>query len=142
MSEERQLQKTTGRASPFLEPAETIRAAAWGHASELGVVSTAADLARFYTALLSGQLLPPPLLRQMLATFPGSGYGLGVMAVHTPCGGAWGHNGDFPGYISDAFTTRGGTRQAIVLANSDVNGITQESTDVDIAIVAGLCGHP
>ena len=30
MSEEQQLQKTTGQASPFLEPAETIRAAARG----------------------------------------------------------------------------------------------------------------
>jgi len=30
MSEEQQLQKTTGWASPFLEPAETIRSAAWG----------------------------------------------------------------------------------------------------------------
>ena len=29
MSEEQQLQKTTGWASPFLEPAETIRSAAW-----------------------------------------------------------------------------------------------------------------
>lgn len=87
------------------------------------------------------QLLPPPLLRQMLTTFPGSGYGLGVMAVHTPCGGAWGHDEDFPGYFSNAFTTRGDAWQAIVLVNSDVNGITQEPTDAYTAVVAGLCGH-
>ena len=52
-----------------------------------------------------------------------------------------GHDGDFPGYFSNAFTTRRGARQAIVLANSDVNGITQEQTDAYTAVVAGLCGH-
>ena len=108
-----------------------------------GVVSTAADLARFYAALLSGQLLPAPLLHQMLTTFPGSWYGLGIMSVRTPCGGAWGHTGDFPGYFSNAFTTRGGTRQAIVLVNEDVNTLTaQQQADINTAVAAGLCGHP
>jgi D-alanyl-D-alanine carboxypeptidase len=109
-----------------------------------GVVSTAGDLARFYTALLSGQLLPPRLLHQMLTTFPGSWYGLGIQSVRTPCGGAWGHDGDFPGYFSNAFTTLGGTRQAIVLANAELNSplTTQQKTDIQLAVVAGLCGHP
>ena len=35
MSEERQLQKMTESAGPFLERGETIRAAAWGPSSEL-----------------------------------------------------------------------------------------------------------
>src|SRR5215831_5946164 len=35
MSEERQLQKMTEAAGVFLEPGETIRAAAWGPSSEL-----------------------------------------------------------------------------------------------------------
>jgi D-alanyl-D-alanine carboxypeptidase len=113
-----------------------------------GVVSTAGDLARFYTALLFGQLLPPPLLRQMLTTIPiptvpGGRYGLGILSVHTPCGIAWGHNGDFPGYYSNAFTTRGGGRQAIVLVNADYSTLTaQQFADVGAAVLAGLCGHP
>jgi hypothetical protein len=44
MSEEQQLQKTTGWASPFLEPAETIRAAAWEPSSELGYLRGSARL--------------------------------------------------------------------------------------------------
>ena len=110
-----------------------------------GVVSTAGDLARFYTALLSGHLLPPRLLHQMLTTVPighGSGYGLGIFSVRTPCGTAWGHNGDFPGYFSNAFTTRSGGRQAIVLVNADGNTLTaQQNTDIDAAVLDGLCGH-
>ena len=35
MSEERRLRKMTEWASPFLEPGETIRVAAWGPSSEL-----------------------------------------------------------------------------------------------------------
>ena len=113
-----------------------------------GVVSTVGDLARFYTALLSGHLLPPPLLHQMLTavpipTAPGSRYGLGIFSVRTPCGTAWGHNGDFPGYYSNAFTTRGGGRQAIVLVNADVSTLTaRQNADVGAAVIAGLCGRP
>ena len=38
MSDERHLQKMTVWASPFLEPGETIRVAAWGPSSEFGYV--------------------------------------------------------------------------------------------------------
>ena len=38
MSEERQLQKMTESAGLFLEPGETIRAAAWGPSSELAIL--------------------------------------------------------------------------------------------------------
>lgn len=111
------------------------------------VVSTAADLARFYTALLTGRLLPPPLLHQMLTTVPaghGVGYGLGILSLPTPCGTAWGHNGAFPGYYSNAFTTRaGGGRQVIVLINANETPLTtRQKTDLAAAVLAGLCGHP
>src|SRR5215471_5854979 len=39
MSEERQLQKMTEAAGVFLEPGETIRAAAWGPSSELAFLA-------------------------------------------------------------------------------------------------------
>lgn len=110
------------------------------------VVSTAPDLARFYTALLTGRLLPPPLLHQMLTTVPaepGIRYGLGILSLQTPCGTAWGHDGAFPGYTSYAFTTLGGSRQVIVLINADISALTtRQNTDLAAAVLAGLCGHP
>jgi D-alanyl-D-alanine carboxypeptidase len=109
-----------------------------------GLLSTAPDLSRFYTALLTGRLLPPRLLHQMLTTVPigpGTGYGLGIISLQTPCGTAWGHNGFFPGYLSNAFTTRGSGRQVIVLINADGNTLTaQQNADLAAALAAGLCG--
>jgi hypothetical protein len=57
---------------------------------------------------------------------------------------AWGHNGAFPGYYSNAFTTRGGGgRQVIVLINANETPLTtQQNTDLAAAVLAGLCGHP
>jgi D-alanyl-D-alanine carboxypeptidase len=82
-------------------------------------VSNAPDLARFYTALLSGRLLEPWLLRQMTTTVdtgqPGLRYGLGLFNRTTPCGSIWGHDGSIFGYISFAYTDRRGSRSSIVL---------------------------
>jgi D-alanyl-D-alanine carboxypeptidase len=70
-------------------------------------------------------------------------YGLGIFSLATPCGTVWGHNGDFPGYYSNAYTTLGGSRQVIVLINTDSSSLTtRQDTDLSAAIVAGLCGHP
>jgi D-alanyl-D-alanine carboxypeptidase len=109
-----------------------------------GLLSTAPDLSRFYTALLTGRLLPPRRLHQMLTTVPigpGTGYGLGIISLQTPCGTAWGHNGNFPGYTSNAFTTLGGARQVIVLINATASTLTaQQNADLGAALSAGLCG--
>jgi len=81
------------------------------------VVSNAADLARFYTALMSGQLLTPWLLNQMTTTVQvgqGFGYGLGIYTQDTPCGPVWGHDGGIPGYVSFAYTDHSGSRSAVV----------------------------
>jgi D-alanyl-D-alanine carboxypeptidase len=87
------------------------------------VVSNARDLARFYTALLSGRLLSPTLLRHMTTTVDtgpsGVGYGLGIFTLDTACGPVWGHDGGIPGYVSFAFTNRAGTRSAVVLLPTD-----------------------
>jgi D-alanyl-D-alanine carboxypeptidase len=89
------------------------------------VVSNARDLARFYTALLSGRLLSPALLRQMTTTVDagqiGAAYGLGIFTLDTPCGRIWGHDGGIPGYVSFAFTNRAGTRSAVVLLPTDAD---------------------
>ena len=121
----------------------TVFGPSWAGAAG-GIVSTAADLARFYTALLSGKLLPAAQLQQMMTTIPipmgqGVGYGLGVESVPLPCGTAWGHTGDFPGYFGNAFTTTGGSSQAVVLVNAD--GLSaQQQNDIWNAVTIGICG--
>ena len=86
-----------------------------------GMVSTAPDWARFDSALLSGELLPPALLEEMQTTrpeeaaFPDRRYGLGLERVTTPCGTVWGHNGQVAGYSSEAYTDDTGKRTASVL---------------------------
>jgi len=83
------------------------------------IVSTVDDLARFYRALLTGALLPPAQLRQMLTYVDAGGlaYGLGIFTVQTPCGPAIGHNGAVPGFATDVFTSPDGRRQVVLASN-------------------------
>jgi D-alanyl-D-alanine carboxypeptidase len=79
-----------------------------GAAGEL--VTTLADLDRFYSALLSGELLSPHWLREMLDTRTAHGsYGMGLFPVKLPCGTTvWGHNGRISGsYVRTAATVDG-----------------------------------
>jgi D-alanyl-D-alanine carboxypeptidase len=91
------------------------------------IVSTAGDIARFYRALLRGRLLGRGLLKKMLTIDPvaldpsgsGSGFGLGIQREgRFPCGEAWGHDGELPGFEAFAWNTRDGTRQVVVLINT------------------------
>ena len=90
------------------------------------VVSTADDLARFYGALLSGDVLKPELLAAMEDTVPvttdpgGPGYGLGLMRDETACSDTWGHDGAVPGYTSFVTGRRDGSRIVVVLVNTSV----------------------
>jgi D-alanyl-D-alanine carboxypeptidase len=86
------------------------------------MVSTAADVGRFYRALLRGRLLRPEEMRAMTTTVPivpGAGFGLGIARTRTACGTAWMHNGDIPGYLTSAQTSADGRRQAVVMVNTD-----------------------
>ncbi|MFE0672807.1 serine hydrolase domain-containing protein [Streptomyces sp. NPDC058867] len=79
-----------------------------GAAGEL--VTTLADLDRFYSALLGGELLPPRRLREMLDTRAAHGrYGMGLFPVELPCGTTvWGHDGRISGsYVRTAATVDG-----------------------------------
>ncbi|MHC3468336.1 serine hydrolase domain-containing protein [Streptomyces sp. 7R007] len=79
-----------------------------GAAGEL--VTTLADLDRFYAALLGGRLLPSRWLREMLGTRTAHGsYGMGLFPVRLPCGvTVWGHNGRISGsYVRSAATVDG-----------------------------------
>ncbi len=79
-----------------------------GAAGEL--VTTLADLDRFHSALLGGELLPPRRMREMLDTRTAQGaYGMGLFPVRLPCGTTvWGHNGRISGsYVRTAATVDG-----------------------------------
>lgn len=97
----------------------------WGGAAG-AVVSTAQDWGRFYTALMSGRLLPAAQLAQMRTTVPvdpdqpdGPGYGLGIETGTTPCGAVWTHDGGIPGYLSTNVTDSTGHRTASVLVSTE-----------------------
>ena len=87
------------------------------------IVSTAADLANFYRALLRGRLLRPRLLRAMETTVPvapdphGGGSGLGLLETGLPCGRVWGYEGTAFGYKTIAYSSRDATRQIVVMVN-------------------------
>lgn len=75
----------------------------WAGASG-AMVSTPADLNRFWQKLLGGGLLPRWVLAQMRTTVPAPGlgqgvdYGLGLIRLPLTCGGhAWVHGGDLAG---------------------------------------------
>jgi D-alanyl-D-alanine carboxypeptidase len=69
-----------------------------------GFASTAGDLARWARALYGGDVLKAVSLDEMLSsatTGEGKNYGLGVEIVQSKWGKAFGHDGEFPGYLSD-----------------------------------------
>jgi D-alanyl-D-alanine carboxypeptidase len=94
-------------------------------------VSTALDVARFYRSLLSGDLLPARLMSVMQTTVDavaeegtGTRYGLGLERFATPCGAAWGHGGNFPGYITYVYSSPSGGRQTVLLLNEDPSSLS------------------
>jgi D-alanyl-D-alanine carboxypeptidase len=106
------------------------------------LVSTAPDLVRFYQALLSGRLLGPALLNEMMTTvtgpdYPGIGVGLGIWSVETPCGTVWGHEGGAPGYKSFALNDRAGTRSAVVIAPTEPDEAIGAA--VEAAVATAVC---
>lgn len=110
-----------------------------------GMVSTAADWARFDSALLSGKLLPPAELQQMRTTVSegaatANRYGLGLEQVVTPCGTVWGHVGQVPGYSSEDYADATG-RRTVSVFTSTIFGLAEPGTGAaDQALVdAAVC---
>jgi D-alanyl-D-alanine carboxypeptidase len=114
------------------------------------IVSTAADIATFYRALLAGRVVAPRLLSAMLGTVadtspdvPGQRYGLGIVRFPTSCGAAWGHNGDTPGYLVFALTSRNGGRQAVLFVNQDAESLPRTVPRVFLDVLMGAyCATP
>ncbi|RPF25514.1 D-alanyl-D-alanine carboxypeptidase [Streptomyces sp. Ag109_G2-6] len=86
----------------------------WGNGD---IISSTADLNRFYEALMRGRLLPPQQLKEMKTTvdnpdFPGASYGLGIERLTLGCGTTlWYHDGGALGWISLAAFTEDARHQ-------------------------------
>jgi D-alanyl-D-alanine carboxypeptidase len=79
------------------------------------IISTTADLNRFYAALLGGRLLRPAQLAAMKTTVPVDSefsYGLGLYSLELPCGlKIWGHDGGIHGFVTLSLHSADGRRQ-------------------------------
>ena len=99
----------------------TVWSPSWAWAAG-ALVSTAGDLARFYGALIRGELLAAEQLREMKTAVPISNgpsqYGLGLASESSNCGRVLGHTGGVPGYTSIAYSSEDGGRQTVVLINT------------------------
>jgi D-alanyl-D-alanine carboxypeptidase len=108
------------------------------------IVSTAADVASFYRALLRGRLITPALLRAMTTTLPergrtdvpGQRYGFGLERFPTACGPAFGHNGVIPGYTTYIYSSPNGSNQALLMVNDDSTSLPKHAATLFIRLIS------
>jgi len=86
------------------------------------LVSSPADIAHFWRALLGGRLLEPAQLKAMkttVAAWKGTRirYGLGIQEIPSACGTLWGNGGSLAGYANMFKNSEDGTRQAALIVN-------------------------
>ncbi|MFB7473793.1 serine hydrolase domain-containing protein [Kitasatospora sp. NPDC056184] len=128
-----------------------------GTNGEAGLVSTTADLDRFFGALLGGRLLPPAQLAQMKRTvrvgkefrklMPGARDGLGLFSRPLSCGGRyWGHEGGDAGWITASGATADGRRSVTVSLSGVLAASEDDVLHVEQAMSKlvddALCGRP
>lgn len=103
------------------------------------LVSTGADLNRFFTALLAGQVVPQTQLRQMLdgvdmGSGDGMSYGLGIGYTQLPCGTKFvGHVGGVQGFSAISGAAISG--QAVTFSYTG----TVADPDVGALLTHALC---
>jgi D-alanyl-D-alanine carboxypeptidase len=112
-----------------------------------GIVSTPADVARFYRALLQGRLVPSRLVNAMKAregrdpAHPELRYGLGLWRQPLRCSLVWGHDGDVPGFMAIALNSGDGNRQIVVMINTDPDSLTPaQGKALNDLVNTGYCG--
>ncbi|UED88445.1 beta-lactamase family protein [Streptomyces profundus] len=108
------------------------------------MISTPADLNRFTSALLGGELLGSEQLDAMLEVAPSDDtgtrhYGLGLRRYDLSCEvSVFGHTGTVQGYYTYAFTTEDGARSLAATANTSNNG--DVNTALGGTLEAAFCG--
>lgn len=86
-----------------------------------GPNSTMLDVARFFQALLRGELLGDDMMAAMTQTVPTGTElhaGLGLFRFDLPCGSAWGHGGEFTYYSNQVLVSRDGSTAVVVARNA------------------------
>jgi D-alanyl-D-alanine carboxypeptidase len=83
------------------------------------LVSNAADLARFYSALLGGRIVSRTTLAEMEHTVPVISQifdadGLGIFSSAQQCGHFWGHTGGILDSLTGVLASPDGSRVAVV----------------------------
>ncbi|SNY51569.1 serine hydrolase domain-containing protein [Paractinoplanes atraurantiacus] len=118
-------------------------------ASAGGLITTPADLARFWQALQQGRLLAPRQMADMHRTVPaetwqdGTRYGLGIEFIPNRCGGYWAHGGDVPGsHTANAVSPNGKRVVVLSLTTQPASGETQQALQGRINQLADdvICG--
>ncbi|MDH6707587.1 D-alanyl-D-alanine carboxypeptidase [Kitasatospora sp. MAA19] len=130
------------RTKPLLDSTEQTGSWVWTAGA---VISDAADLDRFLTALVagsSGGLVSDDSLKQMTAALPTPtakiSYGLGLRRISLSCGDVYGHGGIVQGFQTQSFAGLDGHRSVVVFANASNNGaVTQGLMN---ALEPAFCG--
>lgn len=106
------------------------------------LISTPADVNRFFSALLSGELLSDAALAEMKQMLPVSdevdapGYGLGLSRTQLSCGGVYyGHDGDTLGFHTRNAVSEDGRRSVCIALSGD----GEFEADVSALIERALC---
>ena len=82
-----------------------------GIAGASSIVADVDDVARFYAALLGGDVVPPQLLETMRIER------MGIGGAPMSCGVGYGHDGGWAGYASWARSSGDGSRVAVLFVN-------------------------
>jgi D-alanyl-D-alanine carboxypeptidase len=110
----------------LVDVTSAVSPSSWGAGQ---IVSNGDDVTRFLAALFRGRLLSPVQLAAMkkrvttvhleqgVPVEHTADYGLGLSIERTPCGTAYGHDGDIPGYRNLAWASSDGRRAISVMVN-------------------------
>jgi D-alanyl-D-alanine carboxypeptidase len=105
------------------------------------MISTTADVARFYDALLlDGTLLSPASRREMQSSLVATGqadtfYGLGIIRTGHGASQLWWHNGSWPGCTATAGVL---TEQGVTVVQLQNTGLADQDDALTAAIAAEL----
>jgi Tol biopolymer transport system component/CubicO group peptidase (beta-lactamase class C family) len=102
-----------------------------------GIVSNARDLARFFSALLSGRILSTKTLAKMKETVVADlpeplRQGLGIWSTEVRCGRSWGHDGDILDYVTFVRASEHGGRVGVISVRASPGGFTWPDSSAQI----------